>query len=122
MTLNGTFWSYSQKRCPMSQIKGGSAELGGMDGCLGVLSTPLMNEPISYIISLRLSALVGHYSDTQVLASISRLKSKRKLKTVPHPKDSPTIHLINLCETYGHKTVIELYESIFVLDNTKKVV
>lgn len=74
----------------------------------------LMNEVPDYVISLRLAQLQKHYGSTRLLAGVSALEKPRS--QMPHPSKSPTIHLHNLCQTYGKENVISLYYSIYKLD------
>ena len=85
------------------------------------LNTKLMNEPDSYVVSMRLAQLVDHYGGTRVASSFIAL-SKLATHNVPHPAKSPSIHIQNLMNTYGKELVNNLYNSIYSLDNTKKVV
>jgi hypothetical protein len=84
------------------------------------LNTKLMNEPDSYIVSMRLAQLVDHYGGTRVLAAFLSV-DKRGFTNVRLSK-SPSIHIQNLMNTYGKKFVSNLYNSIYSLDNTKKAV
>ena len=76
------------------------------------INTPLMNEPASYQISVRLSALVSQYGSIAVYAQLIRYKNP-KAKVTRSPKDSPQVHVSNLVQTYGHEAVMGLYESIW---------
>jgi hypothetical protein len=84
------------------------------------IKTQLMNEPDSYVISMRLAQLVNHYGGTRVLAAFLSV-DKRGFTNVRLSK-SPSIHIQNLMNTYGKELVNNLYNSIYSLDNVKKVV
>jgi hypothetical protein len=84
------------------------------------IKTQLMNEPDSYVVSMRLAQLVNHYGGTRVASSFIAL-DKREASSI-HPAKSPTLHIQNLMNTYGKEFVSNLYNSIYSLDNTKRVV
>lgn len=76
------------------------------------INTPLMQEPVSYQISLRLAALVSKYGSMAVYGQLIRFNNP-KAKVTRSPKDSPQVHVSNLVQTYGHDAVMGLYESIW---------
>lgn len=79
----------------------------------------LMNELPDYVISLRLAQLQQYYGSTRLLAGILALEKTRI--NLGHPKDSPSVHLQNLCQTYGKSSVINIYYSIYKLDKSTRV-
>lgn len=79
----------------------------------------LNQELPDYVISLRLAQLQQYYGGTRLLAGILALSKKRT--NLGHPKDSPSVHLQNLCQTYGKESVISIYYSIYKLDNVSKI-
>lgn len=65
-----------------------------------------LDNPTSYIISNHLVRYQQHFGGTALLTSLLKAK-KRK------PKNILDIHINNLCETFGDKAVIEVYNMIY---------
>lgn len=81
-------------------------------------------EPLSAIISLRLVQVQQSYGGTALLGAITRIQSKAK-RTAFNKQDIQywtDLHISNLVQTYGQSKVIEVYNLIFKLDNSRKAV
>lgn len=72
-----------------------------------------LNTPPSAIISNRLVELQRFYSGVELSASMQRSKRNKYLKQIDR-------HVINLMQAYGQVKVVEVYDMIFKLDNTRK--
>lgn len=80
---------------------------------------PDQQNPVSYIILMRLRELQSCYGGSRLLAAVLAVQANMIRNF--NPRQSPSVHLSNLIETYGRDMVLNIYNQTYNLKNTKKV-